>query len=77
VPPALEKNGYTGLLKQCGTGQIVLIDKDMALTKKLGIAVFPTTYLIDRNHAVWKILMGVPPLLTEDFRELVKSLVLE
>lgn len=77
VPPALEENGYSGLLSQCGTGQIVLIDKNMALTKKLGIVEFPTTYLIDRNHVVWRILTGVPPLMGEDFKELVKSLVSE
>ena len=77
VPPALEKDGYAGLLKQCGTGQLVLIDKKMALAKKLGIVEFPTTYLIDRNYAVWQIFTGVHPLMTEDFRVLVKSLVAE
>jgi len=77
VPPALEKNGYEGLLKQCGTGQIVLVDKNRALTKSLGIAEFPTTYLIDRNYVVWQMLSGVRPLMTEDFRALVKSLVSE
>jgi len=77
VPPALAKNSYADLLKRCGMGQIVLIDKDMALTKRFGIVEFPSTYLIDRNHVVWKILIGVHPLMTEDFRLLVKSLVTE
>lgn len=77
VPPALEKDGYTGLLKQCGTGQIVLVDKDMGLTKRLGIDEVPTTYLIDRNYAIWQIFTGVRPLLTDEFRVLVKSLVTE
>lgn len=77
VPPVLEKDGYAGLMKQCGTGQIVLIDKNMELTKSLGIVDFPTTFLIDRNHVVWKVLSGVRPLMTEEFRVLVKSLVAE
>ena len=77
VPPALEKDGYAGLLKQCSTGQIVLIDKDKELTKSLGIKEFPTTYLIDRNYAVWQVITGVGPLMTNDFRVLVKSLVSE
>ena len=77
LPPALEKNGYEGLLKQCGTGQIVLIDKNRQLTKSLGITEYPTTYLIDRNYVVWQVLGGVRPLMTEDFRSLVKSLVTE
>jgi peroxiredoxin len=77
VPPALAQNGYSGLLKQCGTGQVVLIDKDMALTKSLGIVEFPTTYLVDRNRVVWKVITGVRPLLGDDFRQLVKSLVME
>ena len=77
VPPALERNGYAGLLKQCGTGQVVLIDKNRELTKRVGITVFPTTYLIDRNHVVWQVIAGIRPLLTEDFRILVRSLVAE
>ena len=77
VPSALEKDGYADLLKRCGTGQIVLIDKDKALAKRLGIVEFPTTYLIDRNQNVWQILTGIHPLMTDDFRTLVKSLVLE
>jgi peroxiredoxin len=77
VPAALEQDGYAGLLKRCGTGQIVLIDKDMQLTKKFGITEFPTTYLIDRNYVVWQVLTGVRPLMTEDFRALVKSFVSE
>jgi peroxiredoxin len=77
VPAALEQDGYAGLLKRCGTGQIVLIDKDRQLTKKFGITEFPTTYLIDRNYVVWQVLTGVRPLMTEDFRALVKSFVSE
>ena len=77
VPPALENNNYAGLLKQCGTGQIVLIDKNQELTKKLGITEFPATFLIDRNYAVWKVLTGVQPLMTEDFLVLIRSLVSE
>lgn len=75
VPPALAKEGYAGLLEKCGTGQIVLIDKEMAVAKRLGIAEFPTTYLIDRDHAVWQVITGIRPLMTEDFRVLVRSLV--
>jgi len=77
IPPALEQNGYEGLLKQCGTGQIVLVDKSRQLTKRLGITEFPTTYLIDRNYVVWEVLTGVRPLMTEEFRALVKSFVSE
>lgn len=77
VPPALEKDGYAGLLKQCGTGQVVLVDKAMELTKRLGIVEFPSTYLIDKNYVVWNVLTGVRPLMTEDFRSLVGSLVSE
>ena len=77
VPPALEKDGYAGLLRQCGTGQTVLIDKNRELTKRFGIVEFPTTYLIDRNLVVWEMLSGVRPLMADDFRLLVKSLVAE
>lgn len=77
VPPALEKNSYAGLLERCGTGQVVLIDKDMGLKDRLGITVFPTTYLIDRNYVVWEIVSGIQPIMKEDFRELVRSLVTE
>lgn len=77
VPPALAENRYAGLLKRCGTGQVVLIDKDMELTKGLGIREFPTTYLIDKNHTIWKVIEGVPPLMGEEFRSLVHSLVAE
>ena len=77
IPPALEQNGYEGLLKQCGTGQIVLVDRSRQLTKRLGITEFPTTYLIDRNYVVWEVLAGVRPLMTEEFRALVKSFVSE
>jgi peroxiredoxin len=77
VPPAFEKNSYAGLLKHCSTGQVVLIDKDQELTKALGIKEFPTTYLIDRNYTVWKVIEGVRPLLEEEYRSLVRSLVLE
>jgi hypothetical protein len=77
VPAGLEDNGYEGLLKRCGMGQIVLIDKDRKLTKKFGITEFPTTFLIDRNYLVWGVFNGVHPLMTEDFRALVKSFVSE
>ena len=79
IPPALEKDGYAGLMKQCGTGQVLLIDKDMVQTRKLGLgpSQLPTTFLIDRNHAVWQVIEGIRPLMTEDFRVLVKSLVTE
>ena len=77
VPPALEQNSYAGLLKQCGIGQIVLIDKDRVFAKRFGIVEFPTTFLIDRNHVVWQAITGIHPLMTEDFRNLVKSLVTE
>jgi peroxiredoxin len=77
VPPALAKNSYAGLLKRCGTGQIVLIDRDMELTERLGIREFPTTYLIDRNYTIWEVIEGVPPLMGEEFRALVRSLVME
>jgi len=77
VPAALEKNSYEDLLKRCGMGQIVLIDKDRQLTNKFGITEFPTTFLIDRNYVVWETLSGVRPLMTEDFRALVKSFVSE
>ena len=77
IPPALEKNGYEGLLKQCGTGQVVLIDKNRQLTKSLAVTEFPTTFLIDRNYVVWEVLGGVRPLMTEQFRALVTSFVSE
>jgi len=77
VPPALEKNNYSGLLKHCSTGQVVLIDRDKELTESLGIREFPTTYLIDRNYTVWKVIEGVPPLMGEEFRDLVRFLVIE
>jgi peroxiredoxin len=77
VPLAFEKNSYAGLLKHCSTGQIVLIDKDQELTESLGIREFPTTYLIDRNYTIWKVIEGVRPLLGEEYRSLVRSLVLE
>jgi len=77
VPPALEKNNYAGLLERCGTGQIVLIDRDQALTKKLGIKEFPTTYLIDRHYTIWKVIEGVQPLMEEEFGAMVRSLVNE
>lgn len=66
-----------GLLKQCGTGQVVLIDNNRELAKKFGIVEFPTTFLIDRNHFVWQTITGIRPLMTEEFRSLVKSLVTE
>ncbi|HEY6000828.1 MAG TPA: redoxin domain-containing protein [bacterium] len=77
IPAALEADGYAGLLKNCGTGQIILVDKDMQLARSFGVKEFPTTYLIDRNYAVWQIIGGVRPLMQEDFRLLVKSLVAE
>jgi peroxiredoxin len=77
VPPALVKNNYAGLLERCGTGQIVLIDKDQALTRKLGIKEFPTTYLIDRRYTIWKVIEGVQPLMEEEFGAMVRSLVNE
>jgi cytochrome c biogenesis protein CcmG/thiol:disulfide interchange protein DsbE len=77
VPPALAKNSYAELLKRCGTGQIVLIDRDMELTERLGIREFPTTYLIDKNHTIYKVIVGVPPLMEEEFRALVRFLVIE
>ena len=77
VPPALVKNSYAGLLERCGTGQIVLIDKDQALTKRLGIKEFPTTYLIDRQYTIWKVIEGVQPLMEEEFGAMVRSLVNE
>jgi peroxiredoxin len=77
VPPALEKNSYAGLLERCGTGQVVLIDKDQALTKRLGIKEFPTTYLIDRQYTIWKVIEGVQPLMEEEFGAMVRSLVNE
>ena len=77
VPPALMKNNYAGLLERCGTGQIVLIDTDQALTKRLGIKEFPTTYLIDRHYTIWKVIEGVQPLMEEEFGAMVRSLVNE
>ena len=77
VPPALEKNSYAGLVERCGTGQVVLIDRDRELTERLGISEFPTTYLIDRNYTVWAVIEGVPSLMGEEFRALVRSLVVE
>lgn len=77
IPPALEKKSYSGLLERCSTGQVVLIDKDKELTNRLGITEFPTTYLIDRNHAVWKVITGVKPIMEEEFQQLVRSLVSE
>jgi peroxiredoxin len=77
VPPALVKNRYAGLLERCGTGQVVLIDKDQALTEKLGIKEFPTTFLIDRHYTIWKVIEGVQPLMEEEFGSMVRSLVNE
>jgi peroxiredoxin len=77
VPPALARNSYADLLKRCGTGQIVLIDSDQALTRRLGIKEFPTTYLIDRNYTIWKVIEGVQPLMEEEFGIMVRSLVNE
>jgi peroxiredoxin len=77
VPGALETNNYAGLLQRCGTGQVVLVDKDKALTKRLGITEFPTTFLIDRNHVVWKVITGIRPIMDEEFQQLVGSLVTE
>jgi len=77
IPDALEKKSYSGLLERCGTGQIVLIDKDKELTRRLGITEFPTTFLVDRNHVVWKVITGIKPIMEEDFQQLVRSLVAE
>lgn len=77
VPLALEKNSYAGLLERCGTGQVVLIDKEMELKDRLGITEFPTTYLIDRNYVIWKIITGIRPIMDEEFQALVRSLVTE
>ncbi len=77
VPPALEKNDYSALLKRCSTGQVVLVDKDRKVTEGLGITEFPTTYLIDRDYTIWKVIQGIQPLMEEDFRALVRSLVTE
>jgi peroxiredoxin len=77
VPDALAADGYAGLLKNCGAGQIILLDRNMKLAQSFGITEFPATYLIDRNYAVWQIMSGVRPLMQDDFRLLVKSLVTE
>ena len=77
IPPALEKNSYSGLLERCGTGQVVLIDREMNLKEKLGITVFPTTFLIDRNYVVWRIVTGIRPVMDKEFQRLVQSLVQE
>jgi len=77
VPAALTDNSYEGLLKRCGTGQIVLVDKERELTKRLGITEFPTTFLIDKNYAIWDTVVGIRPLMTDEFRALVRSFVSE
>jgi peroxiredoxin len=75
LPPALEKDGYAGLLKQCSAGQVVLIDKDGKLTKKYGVTVFPATVLLGRDLFVRQVISGVRPLMEEGFRLAVRLAV--
>jgi len=77
IPPSLEKDNYSELLKRCGTGQVVLIDADKNLSSKYEIRRFPRTYLIGKDFTLRERLIGVPPLMRDDFSERVKALVNE
>ncbi len=77
IPPSLEKDGYAGLIKRCGGGQILLIDRDKTVKGRFHVRKVPTTFLIGRDFVLRQELSGVPPLMDAAFRESVRSLVEE
>jgi peroxiredoxin len=77
IPESLKKIKYAELQKQCGTGQVILIDEDPKLATRYGIDTFPRTYLIGKDFKIRDSIHGIPPLRRADFAERVKALVEE
>ena len=78
VAPSWKDEGYERLLKRtAGVVDIVLIDEGGATRAPYLVGSYPTTYLIDRNYNLWGVIEGVAPLMGEEFRSLVSSLVNE
>ena len=75
IPPALAADGYAGLLKNCSTGQIVLIDEKREVRGRYRVRQLPTSVLIGPDLKVVEIVRGVPPLREKAFHDRIESLV--
>jgi alkyl hydroperoxide reductase subunit AhpC len=77
IPEVLVKNDYAGLLKRCGTGQVVMVDAERDVKRDYKVRKLPSTYLIGRDFTVHEIVKGVARLREPGFRESIISLLEE
>ena len=75
IPPALAADNYAGLLKNCSTGQIVLIDEKREVRGRYRVRQLPTSVLIGPDMKVVEIIRGVPPLRDPALHERIEKLV--
>ncbi len=74
VPPSLAADGYKNLMKSCGAGQTVLIDRERLVSRLYGVSEAPTTFLLDGEGTIRERIVGVIGLRGQDFRGMLDGL---
>jgi peroxiredoxin len=77
VPPALAREKYRALQKQCETGQTLLVDGDKEVTDKyrLHLQSLPVMYLVGRDFLVKEIVTENARLREKGFRRKIERLL--
>lgn len=75
IPPALAADNYAGLLRNCSTGQTVLIDAQREVRGRYRVRQLPTSILIGPDMKVVEVVRGVPPLRDPALHERIEKLV--
>ena len=75
VPSALATDGYTGLLKHCSAGQVVLIDEDRTVQETYSLESLPVGFLIGPDFVVREVVRRTPRLNEPEFRRKIARLV--
>ena len=77
VPPALASDGYTGLLKHCSAGQVVLVDKERLVQELYDLETLPVGFLIGPDFIVQEVVRKAGRLYEPEFRRKIGRLVQE
>ena len=75
IPPALAADGYAGLLKNCSTGQTILIDAEHEVRARYRVRQLPTSVLIGPDMKILEFVRGVPPLRDPALHSRIEALV--
>ncbi len=74
-PKIFIENGFAKLRQNCDRGQTILLDPEKNAMRRYAVITTPTTFVIGRDGVIWKRVVGLAELRSNDFTELVDSLV--